>query len=776
MGGRGRGRVPTRQTSEPAGPPPAAGRRSTRQQQQQLDPQIDPAITAAQAADMPPPPIPGSKRARSQEKDVSGRVADVARRGTRRDTRAESIASVNSLPTSSQPDGVTQSRSLSLARPITPGRGMSVISSSTGNDTPGRRRTRAYLMNKFLPRLLDSSDDLFTHLEAAESKELEEWQEEYTSFSEPFSNYRNNYVGEPGDVVIDADYVLSRLGVERRDPLWSKASKIICIANLASIMKLVVMNNQGEELPLLQVLHGNFPQSIIPSESGVYPETIVGQVIEIRTYLLIYTLKTAQQNEPNRTIHPYEWVLRDFFVDGTLEDLQNRSTASLRPKPMPGHDFETLSWPAQHIFNRVHSLCNLLPNEKVLASSLDFGEIDNTYHFEENFLSGFRVFLSHRYTEIKASLEPVTTGVDSQIQSQLEADAQGQASDSMGVVPDSGYLGPLRVMMLAQDGHGEPQDGHRELARLASQDIIESAHRIQSSVYPPASSAPYGFEHPSGTYAEPPSAQGFQSNGSMYAESAAQVTRKRRRGADGDAQANGGFEETSQAPVKKPRVKRKKAVVPQSSEVAPSSNTFVGTPAEGGSQYPPPPNSQVEPDFEAVSQRSKEISAANRKAREPQVRSSWVRNDIRLLVKAVDTFKCKWSLIEKEIKAGTIEFEIPRDQQALRDKARLLKQDFLKADVLLPPSFDLVVLGKKERNAVIACGKNPDRKEADVENGEPINTEYIPDDPMSAPARAQEALNIAPEIVAEAAAQGTVPEAPMDAPIDMDAESEVVAA
>lgn len=35
-----------------------------------------------------------------------------------------------------------------------------------------------------------------------------------------------------------------------------------------------------------------------------------------------------------------------------------------------------------------------------------------------------------------------------------------------------------------------------------------------------------------------------------------------------------------------------------------------------------------------------------------------------------------------------------------------------------------MVLGKKEREAVRGCGKNPDRKEEDVdENGQPINTE-----------------------------------------------------
>lgn len=44
---------------------------------------------------------------------------------------------------------------------------------------------------------------------------------------------------------------------------------------------------------------------------------------------------------------------------------------------------------------------------------------------------------------------------------------------------------------------------------------------------------------------------------------------------------------------------------------------------------------------------------------------------------------------------------------------------------MLPPGFDLVVLGKKEKNAVILCGRNPDRQEADLdENNMPNNTVY----------------------------------------------------
>jgi hypothetical protein len=115
----------------------------------------------------------------------------------------------------------------------------------------------------------------------------------------------------------------------------------------------------------------------------------------------------------------------------------------------------------------------------------------------------------------------------------------------------------------------------------------------------------------------------------------------------------------------------KKAVVPPATP---------GTDGEEGSQTPrrPPPASASEPDLEALSQRAREVAAANRKQKEPQTRTPWSRNDCKQLIKAVDVYKAKWSLIQQEITKGIIPFEHPRDQQALRDKARLLKQDMLK--------------------------------------------------------------------------------------------------
>lgn len=60
---------------------------------------------------------------------------------------------------------------------------------------------------------------------------------------------------------------------------------------------------------------------------------------------------------------------------------------------------------------------------------------------------------------------------------------------------------------------------------------------------------------------------------------------------------------------------------------------------------------------------------------------------------------------------------------------------------MLPPSFDLVVLGRKEKEMVIAAGRNPERKEADMANGVPVNTMYDP----NAQAIAQSASQPAPQ-------------------------------
>lgn len=134
MTGRGRGRPGTRQQQPAEGttvavrratrlqqqsPPPPQGEQAEQQQLQQQqqqvqDAQIDPAITGTQESEMPPPPVPAPK---GQSKDSEQAFVEVARRSTRRDARAGSMVSVNSVLTrvsgtdafSSQPETPSKS-------------------------------------------------------------------------------------------------------------------------------------------------------------------------------------------------------------------------------------------------------------------------------------------------------------------------------------------------------------------------------------------------------------------------------------------------------------------------------------------------------------------------------------------------------------------------------------------------------------------------------------------------------------------------------------------
>lgn len=218
-------------------------------------------------------------------------------------------------------------------------------------------------------------------------------------------------------------------------------------------------------------------------------------------------------------------------------------------------------------------------------------------------------------------------------------------------------------------------------------------------------------------------------NGAMYAAAAADSTRRgggRKRGRK--SVGDGG-----------PGAKRARAVDPAT----------MPPPLPPSGPLGPLPAGPAAFDPVALSRHSQLISKANKKPAQPKQRKPWTSHDTQQLVRGVDVYKAKWSTIEKAIKEGHIPFNVPeRDQQGLRDKARLVKVDLLKSvhsqrivpsfapctkltvrrtDSHLPSSFDLVVLGRKEKEMVIAAGKNPDRREEDIDAaGNPTNTLYNP--------------------------------------------------
>lgn len=107
-------------------------------------------------------------------------------------------------------------------------------------------------------------------------------------------------------------------------------------------------------------------------------------------------------------------------------------------------------------------------------------------------------------------------------------------------------------------------------------------------------------------------------------------------------------------------------------------------------------------------------------------RHPWSAHDSQVLLESIERHFGKWSLIEAKDNAL---FEHPRDQQAYRDRARNMKVDYILTDARLPVGFDAVALGAKEKMRCMGLGKNPFRKEEDVDmrTGQVTNTSFVPE-------------------------------------------------
>ncbi|KAH6697062.1 hypothetical protein F5X68DRAFT_186055 [Plectosphaerella plurivora] len=150
---------------------------------------------------------------------------------------------------------------------------------------------------------------------------------------------------------------------------------------------------------------------------------------------------------------------------------------------------------------------------------------------------------------------------------------------------------------------------------------------------------------------------------------------------------------------------------------------------------PAPSATQI--NFEAIHQRNRLHAAAAR----PQQRIPWSNEDTHKLLGFIAEHGCSWKILHEmanPVKKSDdppekpapphnprVHFSVYRNQQAIRDKARNLKVDFLKADMVLPTGFDNVVLSKKEIALLQSRHRNPDRREADVDaRGFATNTYY----------------------------------------------------
>ncbi|PTB70520.1 hypothetical protein BBK36DRAFT_1108703 [Trichoderma citrinoviride] len=162
---------------------------------------------------------------------------------------------------------------------------------------------------------------------------------------------------------------------------------------------------------------------------------------------------------------------------------------------------------------------------------------------------------------------------------------------------------------------------------------------------------------------------------------------------------------TSSAPVQPPRESQTRESPPAAAAAAPTPSA---------------------PDYAAL-QHAKEVNRMTARLDKPrphQTRHPWSERDSNTLIALIAKRAASWADIDRFDNA---KFEHLRNAQAYRDKARNLKVDFLISDAPLPRGFDQVALSRKEIEKVVNTGKNPYRRERDIDDrGRPTNTAYVP--------------------------------------------------
>ncbi|EEY15979.1 conserved hypothetical protein [Verticillium alfalfae VaMs.102] len=343
-----------------------------------------------------------------------------------------------------------------------------------------------------------------------------------------------------------------------------------------------------------------------------------------------------------------------------------------------------------------------------------------------------------------------------------------QLGEAAGVSQDA--YGPASFGN-AYDGPRSPQYGRNSPLNVPGSPTSTTSDMYENAILrqlPSSSRQTSSQAHVVGSQTQLPAASSFRS-----ANSNNDGNRKRARAQDDDVfetdDVDDDFEQDEREPDERRRAEDRRAMPPPPSkrsrhDTLPSSATLVGSSAPLPRRHAVPDHSRAfdqrdpeNPNDEdgrshtassfsssAIHADYRDIQKRNRNSTPttPRVqhRVPWSNRDVSKLIDLIATLGCNWSLIEQGANPRTGQstkdeeptgydperhFEDRRGQQAIRDKARNLKVDFLKADIVLPPGFDRVLLGTKEVKALTGRGKNPYRRERDVDaDGNPTNTEY----------------------------------------------------
>ncbi|ROV87078.1 hypothetical protein VSDG_10002 [Cytospora chrysosperma] len=642
------------------------------------------AATAPQDSSMPPPSSRGGRGR------PGGRGEQYARRGTRRPAQAPSMApSIQSGQTGTVDYHSTQS---DAREPFTPQRVQAAILDHYSNVeatqlTPRTRDAAANLMNKFVDRLFSASKDLMSHLALEGDERDEAWKEELLVHKDIFNRHYKIY-NMNADIFIDIDAVSASTNAVMT-PLWPRMTKAVATANLVNLLgdiedleahPIMVLNR----LPLLQRIDDNFPISFVPGgkqgmDSWALDQDTMDQAFAIRTQRYIETLRGVQKAGPIRL---FSRVFLDIDVDNMTDDMLGQYVESAPLKDF--HGFNVNDAEAQRYRDTIAGFRAMLLE---LDSNAIISTLEEEYPFQP-FLDSLKDWVKAFEASIQGPpyQDPIfngdgTSAADAQLQQEMQGATPARFNIAM--------VERIRHHMATENSSHQALD-NGNFAPIAS------SHAASISL---ADSDRDALQRSGGQRAHELSQAAIRHDGPTYgagasAADAARQGRKRGRKSATD----------EDAATKRARTAADSSAMPPPARQNPGGAILSSS----------VPGDRIDP--VALSRRSQLISKANRKPAQPKQRKPWTAHDTQQLIAAVNTYKAKWSTIERAIKEGHIEFNVPeRDQQGLRDKARLTKVDMLKTDAPLPPGFDLVVLGRKEKDMVIAVGRNPERREEDTD-------------------------------------------------------------
>lgn len=502
-------------------------------------------------------------------------------------------------------------------------------------------------MNKYVDRLLDASKEILTHLAIDVQERDEAWIHELHTHQEFFEQYYKIYTTET-TAYIDIDAISDRTKSSENGNLWQRMTQAVAIANLANLLLQVddLDNDHEKIMPVLQRIDDNFPVSFIPggrdglqSQNWLVDNATVEQAFAVRAQRFIETLRNF-----GAEAHPLRSLLMVFYdIECNDDALLNEYLDTAQYRPFDGFDINAVE--AKQYQDRVHGFRNLLEQMQPDEVVAQLRGNESEYNLG-SFLAGFKDWIRASEAKVPGPSQPLAHlayngDSPSSAGAQLQAEANTSRFTASGI---------MALKQRLNSGHPATQQRHEDFPSMDER-------------------APYNYDSQSmaGTVLEVynmgQDMLASQNDGSMYAVAAAQAAsqnlgggagRKRNRKSTGDG--------NSQAK----RMRELAAMPPPSSFPAPDPNALAGSPS-------------VDFDPLALSQAAQLITKANKKQSMPKARRPWSVHDTQQLVRAIHVYKAKWSTIQKAIENHHVQFNvIDRDQQALRDKARLVKVDILK--------------------------------------------------------------------------------------------------